>query len=157
MQSATALRLEVDLRPERLEHVGRAAAAVAERLPCLATRQPAPAAISAAAVDTLKVGRPPPVPAVSTRPSPASTGTASSRMARASPVISCTVSPFVRSAIRKAAVWASEASPAMISCSTRGRLVRGQALAAGHPVDGLGRGPGWSSEEVAEELPCPAR
>ena len=92
---------------------------VAERLPCLATRQPAPAATSAAVVDTLKVGRPPPVPAVSTRPSPASTGTASSRIARASPVISSTVSPLVRRAIRNAAVWASEASPDMISWSTR--------------------------------------
>src|SRR5207247_10676538 len=29
-----------------------------------------------------------------------------------------TGSPFVRSAMRKAAVWASDASPAMISCST---------------------------------------
>src|SRR2546423_1319868 len=36
---------------------------VAERLPCLATAQPAPAAISAAVVETLKVERPPPVPA----------------------------------------------------------------------------------------------
>ena len=43
---------------------------VAERLPCLATRQPAPAATNAAVVETLKVGRPPPVPAVSTRSSP---------------------------------------------------------------------------------------
>ena len=42
---------------------------VAERLPCLATAQPAPAAISAAVVETLNVGRPPPVPAVSIRSS----------------------------------------------------------------------------------------
>ena len=42
---------------------------VAERLPCLATAQPAPAAISAAVVETLKVGRPPPVPPVSSRSS----------------------------------------------------------------------------------------
>ena len=33
---------------------------VAERLPCLATRQPAPAATNAAVVETLKVGAPPP-------------------------------------------------------------------------------------------------
>ena len=45
-----------------------------ERLPCLATAQPAPAATSAAAVEMLKVDGPPPVPAVSTRSSrPAST------------------------------------------------------------------------------------
>jgi len=71
---------------------------VAERLPCLAILAPAPAAISAAVVDTLKVGAPPPVPAVSTRPSPASTCTASVRIVHASPAISATVSPFVRSA-----------------------------------------------------------
>ena len=40
---------------------------VLERLPCLATAQPAPAATSAAVVETLKVEGPPPVPAVSTR------------------------------------------------------------------------------------------
>jgi hypothetical protein len=40
---------------------------VLERLPCLATAQPAPAAISAAVVETLNVEGPPPVPAVSTR------------------------------------------------------------------------------------------
>ena len=38
---------------------------VAERLPCLATAHPAPAAISAAVVETLNVRLPPPVPAVS--------------------------------------------------------------------------------------------
>src|SRR5215217_1432827 len=92
---------------------------VAERLPCFATRQPAPAAMKAAVVDTLKVGRPPPVPAVSTRPSPASTLTERSRSTAASPAISPTVSPFVRSAIRNAAAWASEAFPSTISARTR--------------------------------------
>src|SRR3954463_6699532 len=92
---------------------------VAERLPCLATAQPAPAAISAAVVETLKVGRPPPVPAVSMRSSrPVVTGVASSRMVVASPTSSSTVSPLVRSAISTAAVWVSEALPPMISAST---------------------------------------
>ena len=54
---------------------------MAERLPCLATAQPAPAAISAAVVETLNVGRPPPVPAVSIRSSrPACTGVANARI-----------------------------------------------------------------------------
>ena len=92
---------------------------VAERLPCLATAQPAPAAISAAVVETLKVGRPPPVPAVSIRSSrPVVTGVASSRIVVARPTSSSTVSPFVRSAISTAAVWVSDALPAMISAST---------------------------------------
>ena len=92
---------------------------VAERLPCLATAQPAPAAIRAAVVETLNVLRPPPVPAVSSRSS-RSVGTcaASARIVRASPASSSTVSPFVRSAIRKPAICVSEASPCMISAST---------------------------------------
>src|SRR5437763_5685051 len=92
---------------------------VAERFPCFATTQPAPAATNAAVVETLNVGRPPPVPAVSSMSSRAtSTRTASSRIVRARPTSSCTVSPLVRSATRKAAVWASDASPDMISRST---------------------------------------
>src|ERR1700742_3342298 len=91
---------------------------VAERLPCFAMRQPAPAATNAAVVETLNVGRPPPVPAVSTRSPPTFTGTARSRIVRARPAISPTVSPFVRSAIRNAAACTSEAPPSMISAST---------------------------------------
>ena len=59
---------QLDSNPERLEEVGGADRDVLERLPCLATAQPAPAAIRAAVVETLKVEGPPPVPAVSTRP-----------------------------------------------------------------------------------------
>src|SRR3954447_6147320 len=92
----------------------------AERLPCFATRHPAPAATKAAVVDTLKVGGPPPVPAVSTSSAPStSTGVASSRMVRARPVISSTVSPLARRAISSAAAWASEALPSITSRSTR--------------------------------------
>src|SRR5690242_4757092 len=92
---------------------------VAERLPCLATAQPAPAAISAAVVDTLNVGRPPPVPAVSMRsPRLVRTGLASRRIVVARPTSSSTVSPLVRSAISTAAVCTSEALPSMISAST---------------------------------------
>src|SRR5436305_1540234 len=92
---------------------------VAERFPCFATTQPAPAATNAAVVETLNVGRPPPVPAVSSMSSRStSTRTASSRIVRARPTSSCTVSPLVRSAIRNAAVCASDASPDMISRST---------------------------------------
>ncbi len=92
---------------------------VAERLPCLATVQPAPAAISAAVVETLNVRRPPPVPAVSSRSRRRTvTAAAKPRMVRARPASSSTVSPLVRSAIRKAAICTSEALPDMISAST---------------------------------------
>src|SRR3954469_22337380 len=93
---------------------------VALRLPCLATAQPAPAAIRAAVVDTLNVARPPPVPAVSSRSSRShSTGVASARIVCARPAISSSVSPLVRSAMRNAPISTSPASPAMISRSTR--------------------------------------
>src|SRR4051812_7456079 len=92
---------------------------VALRLPCFATTQPAPAATNAAQVETLNVGRPPPVPAVSSRSSrPASTDRASERIVRARPTSSSTVSPFVRSAIRNAADCASDAAPSITSRST---------------------------------------
>ncbi len=78
---------------------------VAERLPCLATVHPAPAAISAAVVETLKVRRPPPVPAVSTRSSlDTRTCVAIARIVRARPASSSTVSPLVRSATRNPAI-----------------------------------------------------
>ena len=92
---------------------------VAERLPCFAIAQPAPAAMSAAVVETLNVGRPPPVPAVSTRSARAvRTGVASARIVAARPATSASVSPFVRSAMRKPAIWVSETSPAMMRART---------------------------------------
>src|ERR1700710_3193742 len=89
---------------------------VLERLPCLATAQPAPAATSAAVVETLKVEGPPPVPAVSTRSERLlETGAASERIVRARPTSSGTVSPLARRAIRKAPVWTGAGPPSMIS------------------------------------------
>ena len=119
MHSATAAGSRSSFAPSASSTSAEPHFPVADRLPCFATTQPAPAATNAAVVDTLKVGRPPPVPAVSSMSSRStSTRTASSRIARASPTSSCTVSTLVRSATRKPAVWASEASPAMISRST---------------------------------------
>ena len=86
---------------------------VNDRLPCLATTAPAPAATNAAAVEILKVETtPPPVPQVSTRCAPfASTRTIASRSARAAPATSSGVSPFTRNPISRAAIWAGVASP----------------------------------------------
>ena len=109
---------------------------VAERLPCLATVQPAPAAISAAVVETLNVRRPPPVPAVSSRSSLETfTRVASARIVRASPASSSTVSPFVRSAIRNAAIWISVALPRHDLRQHRGGVVEAEVLAGGQRVD----------------------
>ena len=74
------------------------------RLPCLATCAPAAAATSAADVEMLKVWAPsPPVPQVSTRSSRCGrAGVTCARIARAQPVISSTVSPFMRSADQEA-------------------------------------------------------
>ena len=111
MSIATPSASRTSALPQRL---------VAERLPCLATVTPAPAAISAAAVEMLKVPAPsPPVPQVS-RMTSASTSTfsASSVIARAMPTISAAVSPLTRSALRKAAICVVLAFPCMISSST---------------------------------------
>jgi hypothetical protein len=86
------------------------------RLPCLATRPPAAATTKATAVDTLNVPPPsPPVPHVSmSGRGTAAKGIAAFRMARAMPVTSSTVSPFMRSPMARAPIWAGEASPARI-------------------------------------------
>src|SRR5919197_4446649 len=118
---------------------------VAERLPCWAPAPPAPAAISAAVVDTLNVGRPPPVPAVSTRSSrPVSTGVAKRRIVCASPWISSTVSPFVRRAMSTPAVSTSDALPSMISASTSAvcsvvRSRRAASASIAFVITGLGK------------------
>src|SRR5215210_7666030 len=119
MQAATASGSRSIRTPSASSRSADPDSPVAERLPCLATPQPAPAAISAAVVETLNVGRPPPVPAVSTRsPRPASTGLAKRRIVRARPSISSAVSPLVRSATSTPAVSTSDALPSMISAST---------------------------------------
>ena len=88
----------------------------AARLPCLATFNPAPAAIKAVAVEMLKVFLPsPPVPTVSTNSPSTSTLKAISRITLAIPAISWVVSPFKARAVRNAPSWAGVASPSMIS------------------------------------------
>ena len=107
---------------------------VLERLPCLATAQPAAAATSAAVVETLKVEGPPPVPAVSTRSArDVATGVASERIVRARPTSSGTVSPFARSAIRKAPVCTSLGAPLHDLGEHRRGVVGGQVVAARRP------------------------
>jgi hypothetical protein len=85
----------------------------AARLPCLATRWPAPAATSAARVDTLKVpARSPPVPQVSSNGPGTSSGAAACSIARTRPFISVAVSPLIRRPVANAAICAGVASPA---------------------------------------------
>src|SRR4051812_17721763 len=122
MHSATAAGSRSMRAPRASSTSAEPLRPVALRLPCFATTQPAPAATNAAVVETLKVGRPPPVPAVSSRSPPRAPPTvtprASERIVRARPISSSTVSPLVRSAIRNAAACASEASPAITWPST---------------------------------------
>src|SRR5437867_1656089 len=99
-----------------------------ERLPCLATRSPDPATTNAVAVDTLKVPvASPPVPQVSisiSRSVPVRPATSSPRVRMrttfwritcAKPISSSTISPFIRSAVRNAAICAWVAAPDMIA------------------------------------------
>jgi len=77
-----------------------------DRLPCLATFAPAPAATRADAVEMLNVPVPsPPVPQVSIIKSPfpraGMMGVAFLRMTAAAPAISSAVSPFIRSPVMK--------------------------------------------------------
>ena len=88
-----------------------------ERLPCLATRAPAPAATNIAAVEMLNVcDASPPVPTTSSRLSRSGTSTlvANSRITCAAAVISPTVSFFTRSPTVSAAIITGVASPLMI-------------------------------------------
>ena len=91
-----------------------------ERLPCFATRTPAPAATSALAVEILNVPlASPPVPQVSTRwDLPTSTCVASRRITDAAAAISSTVSPFIRNPTRKPPTCAGVHSPVMMDCMT---------------------------------------
>src|SRR2546422_3162655 len=88
-----------------------------ERLPCLATRAPAPAATNMAAVEILNVCEAsPPVPTTSSRLSGSGTSTrvANSRMTCAAAAISPTVSFLTRRPTVSAAIITGEASPLMI-------------------------------------------
>ena len=108
-----------------------------ERFPCFATRSPAPATTKAVAVETLKVpAASPPVPHVSismSRSVPVSAATSSGRVrifttfARitwAKPISSSTVSPFIRSAVRKAAICALVEAPDMIASIAAAASIR---------------------------------
>src|SRR5260221_165261 len=91
---------------------------LAARLPCLATGWQSAATSKPAAVDTLNVpAASPPVPQVSTarRCAGSDTWIACSRMTRARPVTSSTVSPFRRSAVKNAPSCEGVAVPVMIS------------------------------------------
>ena len=101
------------------------------RLPCLATRTPAPATTNAVAVEILKVPRGVAAGAagvdqrVAFRAADVQGGVfvkgqrlAAARMASAKPTISSTVSPFMCRATSKAAICASVALPEKISVMT---------------------------------------
>src|SRR5262245_8219825 len=86
------------------------------RFPCFTTRAPAPAATSAAIVDTLIVpDRSPPVPHVSIAPAATSTSSPYRCIVRTNAASSSTDSPFVRSATIRPAACTSATRPSRIS------------------------------------------
>ena len=125
MQRRHRLGREVDARSERLEQVGRAGAARRRAVAVLGDR--------AAGARRDQGGRGRDVEGAAPAAGPGRVEqvlrgrSARARPARASsvpgPASSSTVSPFVRSAIRKPAIWTSETSPCMISASTAGGLL----------------------------------
>jgi hypothetical protein len=116
------------------------------RLPCLATTTPAPATTKAVAVEMFSVPLPsPPVPTISIAPAGAFTGWHLARITLAAAAYSSTVSPRVRSAIRKPPIcagvpWPSKRASKAETASSR---VRGRDAAM--PIRGfrtsLMRGP----------------
>ena len=134
------------------------------RLPCLATGTPAPATTNAVVVEMLKVWRPsPPVPHVSMYSVDAGlTCAARSRIARAKPTISSTVSPFMRSPTTSALIWAGVASPSMIcpmtACASSSESERPSVTRASASADV--RRPQWPLPRGAprpRQLPRPGR
>src|SRR5215510_11124138 len=110
----------IHFHPQSPQNVGASRLARYRAVPCLATRTPAPATTKAQVVEILKVPFwSPPVPQVSrTVLDWTLTRCAFSRIRRAAPVISSTVSPFILSAVRKDATCKGVASPVMISFIT---------------------------------------
>jgi hypothetical protein len=102
------------------------------RLPCLATGTPAPATTKAVAVEMFSVPLPsPPVPTISIAPSGARTAWHFARITLAAAAYSSTVSPRVRSAIRKPPICAGVPRP---------RTARKAAVSASARVSGRERG-----------------
>ena len=126
---------------------------LAERFPCLATGTPQAATTTEATVEMLNVPAPsPPVPQVSTAPDEVS-GTARARMARAKPTTSSSVSPRAAMAARRAPIWAGGGLAVHDRTHGRGRVLLGEALAAGElrevalDVDG-----GAEAEEIPQQV-----
>ncbi|MHC2195758.1 hypothetical protein ACVJF1_008391 [Bradyrhizobium diazoefficiens] len=98
------------------------------RLPCLATGTPAPETMNEAQVETLTEPEPsPPVPTMSTASGGAVTVSILERIAATAPVISSTVSPRTRSAIKRPPICEGVASPDIMAskaeaASSRDRL-----------------------------------
>ena len=89
------------------------------RLPCLATGTPAADTTKAETVEILKVkASSPPVPTISSTSPLWVSLVQCSRITMAQAVISSMLSPFIRMAVRKAAIWALVARPVMISSIT---------------------------------------
>src|SRR5262249_42000582 len=90
------------------------------RLPCFATETPAPATINAAHVEILnEPDASPPVPTTSMASAGARTRNIFWRIAVTAPVISSTVSPRTRSAIKRPPIWEGVASPDIIVLKPR--------------------------------------
>ena len=107
------------------------------RLPCLATTTPAPATTKAVAVEIFSVPLPsPPVPTMSIAPSGARTGLHLARITLAAAAYSSTVSPRVRSAIKKPPICAGVAAPSNSAENAASASERVSARVAAMPISG---------------------
>ena len=131
------LGLQVDAGPERLEQVGGPRLAGGRAVPVLGDAAARGGSDEGGRGRDVEGRAPPPVPAVSSRSPSTFTRVAMARMVRARPVTSSTVSPFVRSAIRNAAIWTSLTPPLHYLGEHVLRLRRRQVTAGRDRVDRL--------------------
>ena len=121
------------------------------RLPCLATGTPEPATMKAAQVEMLnEPDASPPVPTTSMASGGACTRSIFSRIAVTAPVISSTVSPRTRSAIKKPPICEGVASPDIMVSKPRAASSRLSEA----PVAALAINPLNSSVTFASQHPA---
>ena len=141
----------------------------AERLPCLTTVTPAPAATIAAMVEMLTVmARSPPVPTTSTAASrPATVERRSARGVHRldQPAISAEVSPLARSATANPAIWAGRGLAGHDLAHRPGGLVGGEVARRGAGTPSTSgqvarrhhRSSGWSGDPRAQQADTVSR
>ena len=128
----------------------------AERLPCLTTRAPAPAATIADIVEMLTdMDRSPPVPTTSSSRPGTEIGLAAASIASAMPVTSSTVSPLARSATTSPVELDGRRRAGEDLVHGPSRLLGRQVVAGDQRGEDVGPGVGHGDQASAAAVPRP--